>query len=191
MSFEQALKKLPDQVREKVAIQRIGLKAVAIIRQRTLKGEFLTGTGTGQRIDTSQSQYSTKPAPIPYGKYRALTRRKPPEDSIIYRHQSGTVMVILQGGYKEFRRLAGRTSDHVNLNFTGRMMRNFGIIQTGNEHISLGFKDRQSRTIARYHNIDGAGKAKIKHQFLGFTKEEEEQLAGLAEQLIDGAIKSL
>lgn len=188
-TFKQELENLPHKITEAVSMIRIAGKALAIIRARTGRGEFLTGVGTKQSIDTSRQQYSTKPCPIPYGKYLALMNSKPPEGAKIFRSKSGHVMVIVAGGYKRIREMAKKQSDHVVMGWTGRMMRDFSIIKQGETDAILGFKESESARIARYHNIEGAGKSKVKHPFIGFTLDEENQLAGLAQSFIDKALK--
>lgn len=48
---------------------------------------------------------------------------KPGKEKLIWRTgQGGRRIAYLVGGYKEFRRLAGRTTSFVNLTFTGRML---------------------------------------------------------------------
>jgi len=169
---------------------RLAGKGLAIIRTRTLAGEFLTGVGTG-RTKTGKQQYSTKPMPIPYGKYMALTQGKVPDKTKVYRSKSGHVMVILVGGYKRYRELSKKPADHVYMSWSGRMLRNFKIIHKEKGKAALGFDDADSARIARYHNIDGAGKAKVLHPFIGFTAEEEKELAGVAELLINDVLKAL
>jgi len=191
MDFKTAIQGLPDTITERVCITRLAGKGLAIIRARTLRGEFLTGVGTGQRKDTSKSQYSTKPMPVPYGKYLALTEGQAPDKSKVYRSKSGHVMVILTGGYKRYRVLSKKPADHVYMSWTGRMLRNFQIIKDEKGKATLGFQDADSARIARYHNIDGAGKNKVKHPFIGFTTEEENELAGVAETIINDVLKAL
>ncbi|MDD5061471.1 MAG: hypothetical protein PHN44_04210 [Candidatus Marinimicrobia bacterium] len=191
MELEQVINSLPDKIAESVSIIRIAAKGIAIIRERTLGGKFLTGTGAGQKIRAGVEQYSTKAMPIPYGLYMALMGEKPPEGAKIFRNKSGAVMVIFTGGYKRLRELSKKPNEHVYMSWTGRMLRNLNIIRSEKTIAEIGFNDAETERIAGYHNKSGAGKNKVLHPFLGFTAEDETQLVGMAEQEINNLLKSI
>ncbi len=46
----------------------------------------------------------------------------------------GHKLFELPGGYKEFRQLHGRQTDHVDFSFTGKMWNNINLISSTNEH---------------------------------------------------------
>ncbi|MFA5322930.1 MAG: hypothetical protein WC373_09680 [Smithella sp.] len=191
MNLDQTINSLPDKIAESVSIIRIAAKGIAIIRERTLSGKFLTGTGTGQKIRAGVEQYSTKAMPIPYGRYMALMGDKPPEGTKIFRNKSGTVMVIFSGGYKRLRELSKKPNEHVYMSWTGRMLRNLNIIRSEKTIAEIGFNDAESERIAGYHNLYGSGKGKVLHPFLGFTTEDDQQLVGMAEQEIGNLLKTI
>jgi hypothetical protein len=170
------LNRLIEDVVERVILVRLGARAIAIIRQRTLKGEFLEGSSPGA------SQYSTTPMPLPLGALQKATRgrlqaqEKNQSAYKIFTAKSGRVWVVLQGGYKEFRQLAGKANDHVTMTWSGRMMRNLGIVKRTKSEVEIGFSDQQSHQLAVYHNIMGAGRGRKKHVFMGFTPAEEQEL---------------
>ncbi len=162
-----------------------GQAALYIINKRTAAGEFLPGS-------TGSSQYSTTPLPLPVG---ALTAKgidtlnallDSGEATAFKSKKSGRLWVILEHGYKQFRELAGRETDHVTLNWTGALMRGLTItsVDTNNAAVELGWNDPRSSEIARYHNELGAGKSRVTHKFLGITPKELSLLARQAEQSI-------
>jgi hypothetical protein len=191
MDFDQTISSLPDKIAESVSIIRLAAKGIAIIRERTLSGKFLTGAGVNQKIRAGVEQYSTKAMPIPYGRYMALMNEKPPESAKVFRNKSGTVMVIFSGGYKRLRELSQKPNEHVYMSWTGRMLRNLNIIRNEKTTATIGFNDAESERIAGYHNLYGAGKGKVLHPFLGFTAEDDQQLLGLAQQEINNLLKSI
>ncbi len=158
---------------------RIGAQVVFIIKERTLQGQFLPGsTGTGE--------YSTTPAPMPWGALLKKVKTQKGmkgmigsgEVKVISKSKSGKTWVLLMGGYKKFRELAGKEFDHVTLNWTGKTMRNLKILSadTGSASVLIGFDDAGSKRIASYHQELGAGKSRKTHKFLGLTDSELHEL---------------
>lgn len=191
MSFEKDVKRIPGKIAESVSMIRAGGKVLSIIRDRTLKGKFLSEAKVGATIDTSKSQYSTKPAPIPYGLYRAKAKKKPPSSMPVFTNKSGTVMVILSRGYKQLREIAGKQSNHVVMSWSGRMMRNFGIRRKSKDEVVLDFSDSYSERLARYHNIEGAGKSKVTHPFIGLTQAEASQVVDEVDKMLNKALQPM
>ncbi len=153
----------------------LGTRVLYIIKERTLRGEFLPGsTGTGQ--------YSTTPMPLPLGALPARARSKSAlraltdsgEARLFTSLRSRRTWIILEGGYKRLRELAGRESDRVTLNWTGAMMRNLKILRTNEAeaYVELGFSEGRAARLATYHNELGAGRRKVTHRFLGLTDAE-------------------
>ena len=191
MSLQQEVRNIPDKISEQVALIRAGSKALGIIRDRTRKGNFLEEAKVGTSIGETNAQYSEKSAPVPYGLYRTKAGKKPPDDMAVFQNDSGTAMVILEGGYKQLRQIARKPSDHVVMSWSGRMMRNFGIKKKSREEVVLGFSDSYAERLARYHNIEGAGKNQVKHPFIGLTEEEAKEIVEVVEKMIDQVVRGL
>lgn len=176
------IERLKDAVVDNVIMLRIANKGIAIIRKRTLKGEFLPGSSP------NASQYSTTPLPLPLGKFTRETQRQILSGKadlgenfrLFTNRKTRNVWIVIQGGYKKFRELAGKPTDNVVMTWSGRMMRNLGIIRSTETEATLGFSDQGSRQIAEYHNVLGAGKSRRKHIFMGFEEKELKELAKLA-----------
>jgi hypothetical protein len=62
----------------------------------------------------------------------------------------------------------------VNLTRTGRMLRGLNDVAVDKNEINIRFADQESAEIAYYHNVMGAGKAKVIRRFLGLTEKELE-----------------
>lgn len=163
----------------------IGNSAVAIIKARTLRGEFLPGS------DANASQYSSKPAPMPYGGLVArlgkgkaaevLKRidRKDEPGSVYKLSKAGKMWIVLQGGYKRLRELAGRESDRTTMNWSGNLMRALNVIDVNEAEysVTVGFTDSRAAELAGWHE-SGAGKNKKKRIFVGLSGEEVNRIAG-------------
>ena len=157
----------------------VGTQVINIIKLRTLAGEFLAGS-TGGRT------YSRTPMPLPLSGLPAFARTKKNlkmlvaagEARIFTSLRSRATWIILTGGYEQFRKLAGRETDHVTLNWTGSMMRNLKIVRvdTTTPEVVVGFDEGRSGRLASYHNTLGAGKRHVTHKFLGLTDEETRSL---------------
>lgn len=167
-----------NNVVDNVLLKRIGTRVVVIIRRRTAKGHFLPGSSR------RANKYSEKPFALPYGAAQKNVRKKidelPPEDvSFFISNKTGSVWVTMKKGYKSYRALSGRETDHVNLNWSGRMMAALKILPTEPSSFmtKVGFDDPDMKRLASWHNVLGAGKSKRLHKFLGLTKKEEQELA--------------
>lgn len=167
------LQDLKNRVVDNVMMVRLGAKGIAIIRKRTLEGRFLTGSSP------NADEYSTKPLPLPFGKFTRATQKEvlkrqlqTGEFRIFTNRKSGNTWIIIEGGYKKFRELAGKPTDNVVMTWSGRMLRNLGITRSGEQDVELGFSEAGSKQLALYHNVMGAGKSKRKHVFMGFDEKE-------------------
>jgi hypothetical protein len=191
--FAAYLANLPEQIVETVRLERVAARGVAIIRERTLKGDFLGGTGAQQSIAESNSQYSETPMPLPYGSLPKYVQERMAgrEDIKIFTSRKGTVWVVIPGGYKEYRQISGKQSDRVVMNWSGKMMASLGIVTDEPGKAAIGFTDSYAERIASYHNVQGAGKSKRMHRFFGFTAEEGNELTGIAQELLDAALAKL
>lgn len=201
------LKNIKNDVLDNVFLKQIGLRVVVIIRRRTLSGKFLSGS----------ESYSTKPFAMPLGaasktlgkllrsqKSFAVNRGKGKEKTNVsadeyqvFTAKSGALWVIIGGGYKRFREMGGRQSSKVDLSWSGRMLRNLGVLPGSEKHneVSVGFTSEDEKQKARWHNVLGAGKSKSKHEFMGLTPDEQNELARYADaelvKKINSALKKL
>lgn len=165
---------IADRIISRALLINLGTRALYIIKTRTLRGEFLPGsTGTGQ--------YSTTPMPLPLGALPARARTKSAlkamtdaDEAHLFTSRSGRTWIVLQGGYKRLRELAGRESDRVTLNWSGAMMRNLKILRADEReaYVELGFDEGRAKRLAVYHDVLGAGRRKVTHRFLGLTDQE-------------------
>lgn len=165
---------ISDRIITRALLVNLGTRIVNIIKLRTLAGEFLPGS-------TGTSKYSTTPMPLPLGALpaRFRTPRKLRQlvddgEARIFSSRSRRAWIVLTGGYKRFRQLAGRESDHVTLNWSGSMMRNLKVIRvnTSEAEVVVGFNEGRAARLASYHHAQGAGKARVTHKFLGLTDAE-------------------
>ena len=164
---EISLRDIKNKIVDNVLMKNIGLRVVMIIRRRTLDGKFISGSGT----------YSEKPFAMPLGaaaKLVGVKLTKLPDEAQIFTTKSGAKWVIIKGGYKRYRELSGRQSAKVDLNWSGRMMRNLGIIPgtTTARETQVGFTSADEKQKALWHNTLGAGKSKSKHEFMGLLPDE-------------------
>ncbi len=153
----------------------LGTAVVVIIKERTLRGEFLPGSTAG-------GQYSTTPSPMPLGALPARARGKRAlaalvasgEATLFTSMRSRRTWIILQGGYKKFRELAGRETDRVTLNWTGQMMRNLKVrhVSVREGVVDIGFSEGRAARLASYHNTQGAGRSRRVRRFIGLTDAE-------------------
>lgn len=166
---------IADRIISRALLINLGTRVIYIIKERTLRGEFLPGS-------TGTSNYSTTPMPLPLGALPARARSKSAlraltdsgEATIFTSLRSRRTWIILEGGYKRLRELAGRESDRVTLNWSGSMMRNLKILRTNERegYVELGFNEGRAARLARYHHELGAGRRKVTHRFLGLTDTE-------------------
>ncbi|MEW5799976.1 MAG: hypothetical protein AB1728_13325 [Bacteroidota bacterium] len=167
---------MKDAIVDRVIVMRAANAGLVIIRERTLSGKFLPGSSPGA------DQYSTKPFARPLaGLSKAHTKALMSDQSIVFTKdgEAKQIWILVKGGYKQFRSLAGKNTDHVTLTWSGRMMRNLGILNAGNNEATLGMKSDDTKQLALYHNSMGAGKSRRKHVFMGFTDAEKQRLTNI------------
>lgn len=162
------------QVINRAFLLRVGEQTIAIIQERTLRGEFLEGSTT--------QGYSTKTAYMPYpaleervGK-SVWARVKNKQDGLMWSYiGKNRKWVKVEGGYKRLREITGRETDRVDLNWRGGagMMHAFAkpVIDEINNTIVIKFSNTEAGTLAYYHTI-GAGKNRIRRIFMGLTQPE-------------------
>jgi len=176
--METALSHIKENLVDNVVMIKVSTKAQAFISKRVKRGKYLKGSTGGK-------EYSTTPMPIPYGAFvKKFGKKTLEEDEFsIYRSKSGNTMIVIENGYKKYREMSGKSSDKVNMHWSGRMMQNLGILRSDHTSAELGFSSESEREKAYYQHI-GAGKNKITRKFMGLTKKETNKLADYAEKLI-------
>lgn len=157
-------------------LAQIGDKVIAIIQQRTLSGKYLPGS--------TEKGYSTKPAPMPYGgliarlgegKAKQVFRniQKGNEPAIWRESKSKKIWLILTGGYKRLRELAGKESDRVTMNWSGNMMSSLKYkTDPAQGIVTIYFTNKEAEEIAGFQH-QGAGKNKVMRKFMGLAKPEQ------------------
>ncbi|MBP8975096.1 MAG: hypothetical protein KBG83_00110 [Bacteroidetes bacterium] len=177
-------KELFDRLISHSLLLKVGEETIAIIKERTLQGEFLEGSSPGSE------RYSTKPAPMPLGGFiarlgngrgnQAWKRiQRGEEPGTIWRtSSSGKIWITLNGGYKRLREIAGKESDHVTLNWSGQMMRSLSkiTINDSERSVTIQFSNYETARLASYHH-EGVGKHKKKRIFLGLSETELQKLS--------------
>lgn len=165
-----------------VFLQRAGNKVVFIIRRRTKKGHFLPGSSK------RANQYSGKPFAMPVGAATAMLKsnvlkrsKSDPENYHTFTSKQGNLWILMKKGYKDVRRLAGKSTDHVTMNWSGKYLRDLGVVRTGNQIADISFKSGRNQELASYHEKLGAGKSKRLHKILGLLAKEEKEMAAYLE----------
>jgi len=177
-------------------MKNIGLRTVIIIRRRTADGKFIPGSDS----------YSEKPFVMPLGAvpmslqtkfakelgFKSKGQKAEENEFQIFTANSGAKWVWIEGGYKRYRQLNGRQVAKVDLNWSGRMMRNLGIIPgtTTPREVQIGFTSAEEKQKALWHNTLGAGKSKVKRVFMNLDTEEYNSLVKFAGDEIAAKIKS-
>jgi len=150
-----------------------------IIQSRTREGEFLEGSSQGAE------SYSEKPYAQPAGSLTDQVRDQLPEDEVSYfMTSSEDLWLVVEGGYKAIRRAKGLPTDRVDLTDQGDLLSGIRSDATRDSDGSLemlvgyieGLSPSEAIQIARYHNVEGAGKNEVKRVFVGLTSEEAEDV---------------
>ena len=183
---------MAQKVIDRSLLAAVGSEVVAIIRDRTLKGIFLEGSSPGA------GSYSTKPAPIPIGglpkraqsRVWQMLKTGDPSVRAFTNVKSRRTWVVLSGGYKQFRELAGLQTAVVNLNWSGRMMRNLSVVNLSSDSVAVGFTSPEESQKAQWHNTLGAGRSHKKHVFLGLSSAELARVGEMVEQIIREKLKA-
>lgn len=166
---------------------KCGERAIVIIKRRTLAGSFLPGSSP------NSSQYSTTPLPLPFGvlKQKAIARtwrelKEGGEMTLYTNLRTRRTWIILKGGYKKLRQLAGKETDHVTLNWSGQMLKALNEIKPNVSagSVTVGFTNDEAERIARYHQELGAGKSRTLHKFLGLSDEELKAFTDYVEKTV-------
>jgi hypothetical protein len=169
-----AILNLKDTIVDRIVVMKLANAGLAIIRERTLSGKFLPGSSPGA------DQYSTKPFARPLaGLTKQLQKNLISNGAQVFTKEGKSTWIVIKGGYKQMRELGGKDTSRVSLTWSGRMMRNIGILTSDDNSAILGPKDTDTKQLSLYHNVMGAGKSKKKRVFMGFTEAEKGRLAKL------------
>jgi hypothetical protein len=167
---------------DNVIMAKAGTYGVTIIRRRVREGIYLDGSSD------NATEYSSKPFAMPFGGLQTSALKKQisgmkDNDAPKYfiSKSSGNIWILITGGYKQLREIAGKQTDKVTMTWSGRMMRNLKVLPDSatNRSVTVGFDDATAQRIANYHNIDGAGKSKRMHVFMNFTDDEKKKIADM------------
>jgi len=150
---------------------------------------FITENTTDRGVDKNGKPfkpYSVKPFFMPSGAYINATTKSQrakleASNSVHFKSsKGGKRYVIIEGGYANFK--AARFPQHggkVNLHYSGTMMGSLAVIGEDANSITIGFTTKEAAERAYYHIVSGAGKSKVKRDFLGITKDQLEEVTQL------------
>ena len=178
------LTQLWDSLINRQTLAELGQTSLFIIKKRTQQGRFLPGSSSGA------SSYSTKPFAMPAGALATgvFEQLDDTGEGSTFFTRSGSLWAVITGGYKRYRKMAGRQSSKVDLKFRSGpgMMNSLKVtkIDTRRKNVEIGFTDKESEQIAIYHQIQGAGKSKVIRKFVGHTKKEERKIVSSVQQNI-------
>jgi len=167
---------------------KIMAQAELIMKQRTQDGEFLDGSSP------EADSYSTKPYAQPAGSLTDQVRESLPDDEVSYFTTSDDdLWLVVEGGYEAVRRAKGLPTDTVDLSVTGQMLSGMrsqaGRESDGELEMLVGYIEgvspQEAIQIARYHNVEGAGKNEIKRVFVGLTESEADDVLDSMEKDIN------
>lgn len=153
-------------------LRQAGLRAIALIRERTLAGI----DATGQPF----APYSTTPFARPLGGITQQTRAQLGGRLKIFTTQGGKKWAVVEGGYAAFK-AAKRPNDGgvVNLADTFGMLRALTItkIDEGTNMVQIGFTREEEALKALYHNDVGVGASRVVRRFMGLTPANQQDVA--------------
>ena len=162
-----------------VRTRRVMARAEQMMKERAREGDFLEGSSEGAE------SYSTKPYAQPAGSLTEQVREDLPGDETSYFTTSEDALwLVVEGGYEAIRRAKGLPTDHVDMTVTGGMLQGMrsqaGRDSDGNLDMLVGYIDgaspQEAIQLARYHNVEGAGKNEMKRVFVRLTEEEAEDI---------------
>jgi len=96
--------------------------------------------------------------------------------------------------YKKVRERAGLPTHPVNLTFNDidGMMNNIDhLVARDFSKVLVYIKGSRNRRIARYHNVQGAGKSRVIRRFFAINKDEKKKLDSIAQQELKTVLKGL
>lgn len=156
-------------------LTRIGLHGATMIVERTLKGI--------DRHGNPFAPYGETPFAMPLGAITARARQALGENLHEFTTKQGALWAVIEGGYAAFKAAAyPQDAGSVNLSQTGRMLNSLTVVRTDptKNSVTLGFVTGEEAQKAWYHTQAGAGPSRVIRDFLGWTDEEQVQLAAMA-----------
>lgn len=150
-------------------MKRAGLRAIQLIRTRTLKGQGLDGPFAG---------YGVNPFALPAGALTGQARAALKGRLHYFKKPSGRLWVVVEGGYKAYKQARyPQDGGNVNLSATGAMLRAMTVTKVDGDTIQIGFTRQEEAEKAYWHNVTGAGKRRVIRRFMGLLDQEKEELA--------------
>lgn len=106
---------------------------------------------------------------------------------------SGNKWVVVKGGYKDLKqRRFG--ADNVNLQVRGLrgkgMLGSLAVIQKKENEIIIGFSNSEASQLAMYHEVLGAGKSRVKRQFMGISPAQQKELTNQIQDEIKKVVEN-
>lgn len=150
------------------------LNNIAIQVQQMLEDQIERGVD----IEGNKFKYSDKPFVRPYDK-RLKSFQKDEGKVSLFTTKSGSLWMLIHGGYKSYREMTGRDPDGDFLQDTGAMLGALSVkSEASNNTASLKwfFTDPVQAQKAYWLNVTGVGKSKSKWLFMGLTKENRGKL---------------
>ena len=158
-----------------VIMAKIGAEATTKIKQR------IQNTGTNAKNQKFPA-YSTKPMLIGCSSFtdkvckqifNSKAKRKALDWRTLGAGEDARRLAILNGGYKEWRRLMGRPTDKVDFTVSGRMWNNINVISNTANHKAgldiIGAKDDENKKKL-------AGNTRRKGDILDLSQKEQDEL---------------
>lgn len=152
-------------------LRAIGLRAISMIRERTLQGF----DADGGRLRA----YSTTPFARPYGGITQRAKKNLGNRLQVFTSKkSGKLWAVIEGGYAAYKQAAYPGDSGVNLSATGAMLRSLTILSVDEESltVTIGFTRTDEAVKALYHDQLGAGPSRVIRHFMGLTPSERLEL---------------
>ena len=166
-----------------------GAHAMLLMQERTRRGEFLEGSSPGA------GSYSTRPFARPAGglSREILGRLDDTADGSSFFTRAGALWVVVERGYAWLREAAGYQADHVDLNWSGKMLAGMrvrsrfagGKLITEAGYIE-GMSPADAVRLAGYHDRTGAGPRRTIRRFIGLTEDE---IAQVVEKFVEAVAR--
>ena len=153
------------------SVLRFGLAVLERIRANTLKGL--------DRFGNAFKPYSSKPFAMPAGALKQKARLALGKDGVKwFRAASGSMWVVITGGYVALKSAQRPSGADVNMSDTGGMLRSMTVVQaSATGGVVIGFSRPEMAELAYYHTVSGAGPSRVIRDFLGLPDNQIEELA--------------
>jgi hypothetical protein len=158
------------------------LKTAALLIISTIKQNTNQGI---DRFGRPFQPYSRKPFGMPLAAFLEKTTKRQRKalnkegDIEIYQNKkTGSRWVIIDGGYFNFKsKWSPKKASVVNLQWSGLMLKSLQVDNVTENSAEIVFSSADKAQLAYYHSISGAGKSRVKREFMGVTKEQEQKVA--------------